>query len=176
MYADLVVLSAVTLAGWMLYLGVCCVQRGDDGRDEGCLELLRNGAAYERWVQMVRLQGGDTSPFDDPAAFHQPAANRVLHAGRDGYLAGMDCAEVGWAVQRLGAGREVPGGPVAAHAGIEMHAKIGDAVVAGKPLVTLFAEDPALLDEPERMLRSTLRISVGPCEKPPLVRRVISAS
>ena len=173
MYADLIELS-VTLAGWMLYLGGVAAT-AEDGRTKS-LELLRSGAAYERWLHMVALQGGDTAPFDDPAAFHQPAASRVLTADRDGYLAGMDCTEVGWAVQRLGAGRETPGGPVAAHAGIEMHAKIGDRVTAGQPLVTLFAEDAALLDTPERMLRKTLQIDDAPRKNPPLIRQVITSA
>ena len=169
--ADLVELSAI-LAGWMIFLG-------DKARtpDEGRLlaqEVLRSGAAYERWVEMVRLHGGDVSVFDDPRAHHRPGATRVLRAERDGYLTGMDCTEVGWAVQRLGAGREVPGAPVSASAGIEMHVKIGEAVMAGQPLVTMFSEDAALLDGPERMLRGTLRIGDAPPETRPLVRGIIT--
>ena len=170
MYADLIELS-LTLAGWMLHLGAIA-----DSPHAGRLkaeELLRSGAAYGRWLQMVRLQGGDTAMFDDPAAFHKPTATRVLRAEGDGYLAGMDCTEVGWAVQRLGAGRDVPGCPVAAHAGIEMHAKIGDRVTAGQALVTLFTEDAALLDTPMRMLRDTLRIADEPPVRVPLIRQVI---
>ena len=78
-------------------------------------------------------------------------------------------------MQRLGAGRELPTDKVAAHAGIEMHAKIGDAVTAGQPLITLFTEEPRLLDEPERMLRATLRIADVPPEKTPLIRQVVTA-
>jgi pyrimidine-nucleoside phosphorylase len=123
---------------------------------------------------MTLLQGGDASVFDDPAAFHKPVATRVVTAERNGYLAGMDCTEVGWAVQRLGAGREVPGGPVATHAGIEMHAKIGDWVAKGQPMVTLFTEDAALLDGPERMLCATILIEDHAPATLPLVRQIIT--
>jgi pyrimidine-nucleoside phosphorylase len=85
----------------------------------------------------------------------------------------MDCRQVGWAVQRLGAGRAKPGDPVSAHAGLEMHVKIGDRVEVGQPLVTLFSEDPALLDEPEEMLRETMRISSEKPVKDLLVREVV---
>jgi thymidine phosphorylase len=172
MYADLIELS-VTLAGWMLFLG-SVAESADAGRLKA-LELLHSGAAYTKWLEMVKLQGGDVTPFDDPAAFHKPAASRVLLADREGFLAGMDCTEVGWAVQRLGAGREVPGGSVAAHAGIEMHAKIGDRVTKGQPLVTLFTEDASLLETPERMLRETLRIADEPPVTLSLIRQVITA-
>ncbi len=76
-------------------------------------------------------------------------------------------------MQRLGAGRSHPGDPVSAHAGIEMHAKLGDHLEAGQPLVTLFAEDPALLDEPERILRDTLCIGHTPTPPVPTVLEII---
>jgi pyrimidine-nucleoside phosphorylase len=86
----------------------------------------------------------------------------------------MDCTKMGWAVQRLGAGRARPGDPVSAQAGIEMHAKIGDRVEAGQPLVTLFAENARLLDEPEEMVRGTLRIADVTPAAVPLVREIIA--
>lgn len=172
MYADLIELSVV-LAGWMLFLGG--VSESAEAGKARATALLQDGSAYKKFVAMTKLQGGDVSVFDAPAAFHKPAATRVLTADCDGYLAGMNCTEVGWAVQRLGAGREVPGGPVAAHAGIEMHAKIGDRIAKGQPLGTLFTEDAALLDTPERMLRATISITVAAPQKMPLVRQVITA-
>ncbi len=171
MYADLSELS-VTLAGWMLMLGGVTAT-ADSGKAKA-LELLSNGAAYEKWLQMVKLQGGNVSVFDDPAAFHKPAATRVLRAERDGYLAGMDCTQVGWAVQRLGAGREVPEDSVQAHAGLEVHVKIGDRVAKGDPLMTLFTEDPPRLDVAERMLRATVQITESTPVITPLIREIIA--
>src|SRR6185312_11345880 len=137
-------------------------------------DLLRSGAAYKAWLRIVRAQGGETSIFNDPAAFHKPRATRVLKAERSGYLAGMDCKQVGWAVQRLGAGRAKPGDPVSAHAGIESHAKLGTKLEAGQPIFTLFSEDAALLDEPYRMLEATVQIADGPPERQPLIREIIT--
>ena len=71
----------------------------------------------------------------------------------------MDCKEVGWAVQRLGAGRNKPGGPVSAHAGIESHAKLGQRVEAGDLLFTLFSETEAAIEEPFQMLERTIQLS-----------------
>jgi pyrimidine-nucleoside phosphorylase len=88
----------------------------------------------------------------------------------------MDCKQVGWAIQRLGAGRAKPGDPVSAHAGIEMHAKLGDQLKQGQPLVTLFSEDESLLAEPEAMLRETLQLSATPPTLQPLIREIITKS
>jgi thymidine phosphorylase len=122
----------------------------------------------------VRAQSGDPTIFDDPAAFHKPRATRVLTASRAGFLAGMDCKQVGWAVQRLGAGRAKPGDPVSAHAGIESHAKLGTKVEAGQPIFTLFTEEAALLDEPFRMLEETVRIDDSAPALQPLIRETVS--
>jgi pyrimidine-nucleoside phosphorylase len=55
-----------------------------------------------------------------------------------------------------------------------MHVKLGDQIRTGQPLVTLFAEDPTLLDEPEQMLRDTLQITPTPAIRQSLIREVIT--
>ena len=172
--ADLLELT-YALAGQMVWLG---------GRAESAeagarlsARLMEDGSAYGAFLEMVEMQSERPAEAlgacDDPAGFHKPTATRLIKADQAGYLAGMDCRQVGWAVQRLGAGRAKPGDPVSAHAGIEMHAKIGDRVEKGQPLVTLFSEDEALLDEPEAMLRGTFRIEDAPALAIPMVREVI---
>jgi pyrimidine-nucleoside phosphorylase len=171
MSADLIQLSNI-LSGWMLHLAGHAATP-----EEGATlsnEILLSGAAYKAWLKIVATQCGDITVFEDPAAHHQPTASRTLTATHSGYLASMDCKQVGWAVQRLGAGRAKPGDPVSAHAGIEMHAKLGDAIRAGQPLVTLFSEDPDLLDEPEAMLSETLHIASTPPQIQPLIREVVT--
>jgi pyrimidine-nucleoside phosphorylase len=172
--ADLLELTHA-LAGHMLYLG----GKAPSPQAGASLsaQCLIDGSAYEHFLQMVKLQSDDyaaaMAAFADPAAFHKPAATRVVTADRAGFLAQMDCTKIGWAVQRLGAGRARPDDPVSAHAGIEMHAKLGDALVEGQPLCTLFSEDGALLDEPEEMLRQTLKIADRRPAPPRLIREII---
>jgi pyrimidine-nucleoside phosphorylase len=170
MSADLIELSNI-LSGWMLHLAhhAATPEAGAKLSDE----ILRSGDAYKAWLKIVEAQNGDVTVFEDPAATHKPTATRTLSAPASGYLASMDCKQVGWAVQRLGAGRAKPGDPVSAHAGIEMHAKLGDKMREGQPLITLFAEDPKLLDEPEAMLRETLQITSTPPKLQPLIHEII---
>src|SRR5580704_3127855 len=171
MSANLIDLSNI-LSGWMLHLAGQAATP-DDGATLSD-EILRSGDAYQAWLKIIAAQGGDISIFEDPAAHHKPTAILTLTAPTSGYLAAMDCKQVGWAVQRLGAGRAKPGDPVSAHAGIEMHAKLGDKIEANQPLVTLFSEDPELLTEPEAMLLETLEITSGPPKLQPLLREVIT--
>jgi pyrimidine-nucleoside phosphorylase len=171
MSADLIELSNV-LSGWMLHLAgkSATPEAGAQLADD----LLRSGAAWKSWLQIIAAQRGDTGIFSDPAAFHKPSATRIFKAQRAGYLAGMDCKQVGWAVQRLGAGRAKPGDPVSAHAGIESHAKLGEKLEAGQPMFTLFSEEESLLDEPYQMLEATVILAKEPPPKQPLVREIIT--
>jgi len=173
MSADLIELSNI-LSGWMLHLAghADTPQAGAQLADK----ILESGDAYKAWLRIVAAQGGDTSIFDNPAAFHKPKATRTITAESSGYLSNMDCKQIGWAVQRLGAGRAKPGAPVSAHAGIEMHAKLGDRIEQGQPLATLFSEDETLIAEPEAMLRNTLAISTNPSQRQPLIREIVTAS
>jgi pyrimidine-nucleoside phosphorylase len=171
MSADLIELTNI-LSGWMLYLAGRALTP-----EEGAVlsdQILQSGDAYKTWLKIVEAQTGRTSVFNDPASRHKATAARVLKASQSGFLASMDCKQVGWAVQRLGAGRAKPGDPVSAHAGIESHAKLGDHLEEGQLIFTLFAEDAALLDEPEQMLRETIQITSSPALRQPLIREVIT--
>jgi pyrimidine-nucleoside phosphorylase len=173
MSADLIELSNV-LSGWMLH------QAGRAATPEKGAELsntiLASGEAYKAWLAIVEAQGGDISVFEAPEQHHRPMATTVVRATRTGYLASMDCKKVGWAVQRLGAGRAKPGDPVSAHAGLESHAKIGQRVEEGQPLFTLFSEESSLLEEPREMLLETLKIANQQVTTPSLVAETLTAS
>ncbi len=167
---DLIDLSLI-LSGWMLHLAHHAPS--PEAGAERARDLLESGDAYQSWLQIVKAQGGDTTVFADPAAHHQAAHTVTLTAPHAGYLSRMDCRQVGWAVQRLGAGRTHPGAPVSASAGIEMHARLGDHLTAGQPIVTLYAETRSALDEPLQMLREALHIAAARPTPQPLVQQII---
>jgi pyrimidine-nucleoside phosphorylase len=172
MSANLIRLSNV-LAGWMLHLAgrAETPAAGAELSDQ----LLHSGDAYEAWLKIVATQNGDITVFENPAAHHKPTATRTITAEAPSFFASIDCRQAGWAIQRLGAGRAKPGDPVSAHAGLEMHAKLGDRLEPGQALITLFAEDESLLNEPEAMLRQAMHFSAAPPTLQPLIREIISS-
>jgi pyrimidine-nucleoside phosphorylase len=164
---------SLILAGWMVYLGGKAHSPEEGKRIAG--EKLTDGTALRIFREMVAAQGGDLKAIDAGMKFHQPRFRREFRAPRGGYFVEADCTKVGWAVQRLGAGREKAGEPVEAHAGLEMHVKLGARVDVGQALATLFAQAEARFAEPEQLLAEALTIgdtAVGP---PRLVREIISA-
>ena len=164
---------SLILAGWMIYLGGKAGTPAE-GRDIAETHLI-DGRALDIFLRMVEAQGGDTRVFDDPGSVHKPKYRREFCASRSGYLAYMDCTKIGWAVQRLGAGRERAGEVVAAHAGLEVRAKLGTHVRAGQPVYTLFADNEALFDEAHQLLTEAVEIADAPPPVPPLVGQIITA-
>jgi pyrimidine-nucleoside phosphorylase len=158
---------SLLIAGWMLFLtGVSDSAQKGRVRAES---LLMDGSALRHFEQMVALQGGDLA-----ALAHKPTQQRVLRASRSGFLFSMDTTAIGWVVQGLGAGRTHIGDPVSAHAGIELHAKLGAQIRAGDPLCTLFAEDPGRFEVPERILADAVVIADAPPRPIPLVHEVLT--
>lgn len=158
---------SLLLAGWMLHLtGISKTPQDGRTRAEA---LLTGGSALRHFEQMVALQGGDLA-----ALIHTPANRREVRASRSGYLFSIDTAAVGWAVQRLGAGRAKPDDPVSAHAGIEMHVKLGAQLRTGDLLCTLFADDSQRLVAPERMIADAIVIADAPPRPTPLVQEVLT--
>ena len=126
------------------------------------------------FLEMVKAQGGDLTVFDDLKASHKPGATLVLKAWKSGYVAQMDTMELGWAVQRLGAGREKAGEPVDPHAGIEFHARRGAHVEKGQPFATLYATNETMLAEPVDRIKRAITFSDEPPEEVPLVSHVFA--
>jgi len=167
---DLRELSLI-LAGWMIHLGgQAATPEAGYTRAES---VIADGSALRIFMAMVAAQGGDTSAFDDPD-FHKPGATRLVEAWETGYIASMDTTMLGWAVQRLGAGREKAGEPVDPHAGIHFHARRGAYVEKGQPLATLYATNAGMMDEPEALLRKAIVFSDNAPDQAPLVSRVFA--
>jgi pyrimidine-nucleoside phosphorylase len=167
---DLRELSLI-LAGWMLHLGGLA-ETPEAGVVRAGAALV-DGSALRVFLAMVEAQGGDVSVFDDPG-FHKPGATGVLEAAESGYIAEMDTTTIGWAVQRLGAGREVAGEAVDAHAGIEFLARRGVRVKKHQPIATLYATNETRLAEPLALLKRAITFSEEPPEDVELVGRIFT--
>jgi pyrimidine-nucleoside phosphorylase len=158
---------SLTLAGWMIRIG------GKATTPELGYKLaesvLESGKGLDVFLKMVDAQGGDIRVFEDLNGFHEPGATHVLEAWRSGFVSEMDTTALGWAVQRLGAGREKAGEPVDAHAGIEFHAKRGARVKRGEPFATLYATTPEMLAEPIELITKAVVISETEPRPVPLV-------
>lgn len=105
---------------------------------------LKDGRAMDVWNRMIEAQGGDPR-----ATLPVARESETIYATTSGVVADLDALSVGVAAWRLGAGRARKEDVVQAGAGVRLHAKPGDRISAGDPLMTL------LTDTPERFARAT---------------------
>ena len=116
-------------------------------------EALADGRAMDVWRRMISAQGGDPDA-DLPTA----KETETVTAERDGVLTRLDAYGVGVCAWRLGAGRARQGDAVQAAAGVELHAKPGDQVTAGQPLLTMHTDTPERFDRARRALEDAVEI------------------
>jgi thymidine phosphorylase len=117
-------------------------------------DALADGRAMDAWRRMIAAQGGDP---DAPLPVAQET--EVVRADVDGVVTRMDALSVGVAAWRLGAGRARKEDPVSAGAGITLHAKPGDPVRAGDPVLTLHTDEPARFASAREALTGAVVVS-----------------
>jgi thymidine phosphorylase len=122
----------LALAGEMLEAA------GLDGRDPA--DTLRDGSAMDCFRALIAAQGGDPA-----APLPLGAHTETVIADRGGTMGDIDAMAVGLAGWRLGAGRASQGGRVQAGAGVRIHRRPGEPVIAGEPIFTLYTDTPERL-------------------------------
>ncbi len=115
---------------------------------------LKDGSAMDHWRRMIAAQGGDPD-----AALPVSREQHVVNAPASGVLTRLDAYGVGVASWRLGAGRARKEDTVQAAAGVEMHAKPGDTVIAGQPLLTLHTDTPDTFPYALQALQDAVAVS-----------------
>ena len=163
------------LAGWMLHLGGVCGTVAE-GRMQS-EKLITSGEALNKFREMVKLQGGDPRAIDDPKKLPQARHTMMISSTEDGYLASLQCEQVGTACVILGGGREHKEDSVDPAVGIVLHKKVGDVVSVGEPLATIHYNAEERAARAKQLLEESYRIAESPAnEKRPLIHRVIGKS
>ena len=134
-------------------------------------DALRDGSAMDHWRRMISAQGGNPD-----AALPVAKESHQILATNSGTMTAMDAMKVGVAAWRLGAGRSRQGEKVQAGAGVELHAKPGDYVQQGAPIMTLFTDEPARFERALEVLAgAVIIVEGGIVDRMPLVLERIEA-
>jgi pyrimidine-nucleoside phosphorylase len=165
----------VETAGWMLYLGGVS-KTVADGKQQSA-KLISSGQALDKFRQMVELQGGDAGVIDDCKRLPQAQHTLQVASARAGFLAAMQCEQIGTACVILGGGRERKEDSVDPAVGIVLHKKVGDRVAAGEPIATIYYNAEAPAARARQLIAASCAIAdTAPSAKRPLIHRVIGAS
>jgi pyrimidine-nucleoside phosphorylase len=130
---------------------------------------LRSGAALEAAERWVEAQGGDPEVWTDPGLLPSTAQRHEVAAPSSGWLSAIEARGVGEAARWLGAGRLHADQAVDHAVGIELLAKVGDRVEAGRAVARIHGRDSQAAARAGDMVGACLGISEEPVEPPPLV-------
>ena len=161
----------LTVAGQMLQL---TGQVADEAEVRVQLtDLLNSQQALAKFREWVTAQHGDLQSVDDPELLPKARFQRAIPAPRTGYIAGVNAREVGLTSMLLGGGRAKKEDQIDHAVGIVLHAKAGDCVTEGQPLLTIHANDEGKLAGARQRLLSAYEWSDKQIDPPPLLHRTV---
>jgi pyrimidine-nucleoside phosphorylase len=106
-------------------------------------EALNNGKAYEKFLELVKAQGGDVEALKHPENLISKKTIEVK-SKVEGYIMDINALDIGKAAMRLGAGRETKEDDILLDVGLDLHQKIGNYVKVGDALATLYVRDKGI--------------------------------
>lgn len=102
------------------------------------LKNLKNGKAFEKFVEFVKAQKGDASYILDPSKFEVAKNIIPIYSNKEGVIKRIDALTIGKSSMKLGGGRERIEDIIDMSAGIILNKKIGDFVKNNELLATLY--------------------------------------
>jgi thymidine phosphorylase len=134
--------------------------------------LLENGAAWQKFLEIVRAQDGDARFLENPDQYPAPKNRMDVKAGEAGFVAAINAREIGRLCMLLGAGRKTVDDAIDYTAGMLIHKKIGDSVHPGEPLITLQNSGQAPDNEFQQMVHACFSIRSQPASPPKLLQKL----
>lgn len=124
---------------------------------EKILEVIKNGKAYDKFVELVRAQGGDVSYIEDLQKFEKAPIIMPVLSDSNGYVSSLNAEIIGKASVFLGAGRMKKEDDIDPRVGIILCKKVGDKLVKGDVLAYIHASDEIKAEEGVKMVKSAYK-------------------
>lgn len=141
------------LGSWMLVLG----KKTDNIRAARTVlsESLKNGSAWQKFLEFVVSQGGDSHRLINSDLCLSPIQT-VYKAEQTGFIQNINARKIGIAAMVLGAGRATKDSEIDYGAGIYLLKKTGDHVQVGEPILQLYTSS----DKKMKMAMDTINDSI----------------
>lgn len=159
----------LALAAQMLLVGG--IKTDWDQAIEQCRQAVTSGAAMEKFKAVIQAQDGDPRVCDNPKLLPQAARQQTIPAPRSGFVTGIETDEIGRIVMDWGGGRRRLEDKIDYGVGLYIHAKLGDEVNAGEPLITAYFNDESKFEEMRARIVEAYRIE----DETPLLEPLIKA-
>lgn len=121
-------------------------------------ENIRNGKAYNKFIELVQNQGGNIDYIKDVKKFEKAKVEKEVASISEGYIQEINAEEVGKIACNLDAGRKTKKDKIELNVGLILNKKTGDYVKIGDKLVTIYASDEEKAKQAEEELIKIFKI------------------
>ena len=122
------------------------------------LENIKNGKAYDKFIGLVKNQGGDISYIEDTEKFEKASIIKEVISNKEGNIQEINAKTIGEISCALGAGRQTKTDKIDLSVGIILNKKVGDYVKIGDIVATVYANDQEKADKAEEEILNTYKI------------------
>ncbi|MCX6174827.1 MAG: thymidine phosphorylase [Ignavibacteriales bacterium] len=170
MFGDLADLS-LNLSGAMIYLGgkASSIKEGV----EISKEIIASGKAFNKFLEIVKLQGGDVAMIKHPEKYPKSKIRESLIADKTGYIKTINNYEVGMASLELGAGRKTMEDKIDPKAGIIFYPKIGTKIKKGEVIAELYTDREENVASVKKKLLSAITVSNQKTQSVKLIKTIM---
>ncbi|MGZ3694021.1 MAG: thymidine phosphorylase [Bdellovibrionota bacterium] len=165
-------LTEITFALAIELYSLAELQKGNKRPNESAVRelmanALKSGQAYSKFLEIVSLQGGDTSALDDGLPL---AAKKVnFTASKRGFIGTINCEAIGYALVELGGGRKKTSDKIDTSVGFWFEKHLGDSVKKDETIATIYAKDAKTAEIARKMLEEAIEIHAEASPKPKLI-------
>ena len=122
------------------------------------LENIKNGKAYDKFIGLVKNQGGDISYIEDTEKFEKASIIKEVISNKEGNIQEINAKTIGEISCALGAGRQTKTDKIDLSVGIILNKKVGDYVKIGDIVATVYANDQEKANKAEEEILNTYKI------------------
>lgn len=122
-------------------------------------EALKSGKAFDKFVEMVKAQGGDETYIKDTSKFERSKFICEVISDQSGYIKSIDAELCGRASMLLGAGREKKEDKIDYSAGIMLNVKARDYIKKGAVLAQLYTSNDDKIEEAKKLFLNSISYS-----------------
>ena len=134
---------------------------------------LENGKAHNKFIEMVKNQGGDITYIENEEKFKKSKYIEPVYCKKDGYVKEINAKEIGKIVCNLGAGRITKEDKIQSNVGLVLTKKIGDKVTKGEIICYIHSNDYSKAQESKKKFEKIFVVDSEKVEKLKTIIKII---
>ena len=140
----------------------------DEVDDKKLRELVSNGKAYQKFIDMVEAHGGSIENFNE-LNYQNQHFKYTISADSDGYVESFQTNKMGEVLSSIGGGRLGNADGIDNRSGLKVYKKISDRVSKGEPILEFYCGSEEKINNLRELPSQLFKISESSCLEQKLI-------